>query len=809
MDHEAHIHEAETDNLDFDDSANALWSLYGQEAKNLDHATIKDIKSDMDGLLIFVRSYSSNLPLLLTYYINGLIHPKAGLFSAALTAFIIDRNQTIQPSPVQQSAFYQQQSVALLNQISQQLSSLGAQPPALSNSSMPGFTITPSTSDVRVNIIWIIGLVFSLSASLLATLIQQWARDHMYIFERYGHPLRIARIRQYRHEGTKDWRTRAVVELVPGLVHISLFLFLIGLSDYLLNTYAIVGKFTLFPITFYATIYIICTFAPVVSPQCPYRTPFSRLAWYISRKLWRRLCKNRFGLDPELLSSNLEEGQMQLAMEKNEARKGRDERAIRWLVNSLAHDIEVEPLASGIPGSFNATWGVEVWKNDPAIRKDELYKRIGRLLETCNDRGSFMNEDEWRKRSRACVETVASFVFCMDADINVFGDVGKLLSDLGSAERTREVSEASSNKSFVIRWTCLSLVATRQMLNSPQLQRHANGTLLKLGALHPENNFSPSEMALRNAQRIDERFAETWGWVERLRRELNGLGEGDTTSGRIEEIIDQYEPELVPIRDQIVHMERLGMDVSISELQKRIDDVTYNLTRQLPGVAFDHLTGITPVEDVFDLFVKPVRPQLVYLSQLLLGLCAVSRKRSSRGYRDTIRVLQAVEKIPPSLRVALPRHRLMERQLWRLQDLSLGGAFGFTLELYFLSFRQVLSTFTSPPKEIHKTFYVNTFKSITDDWKKYTDSIGTIQIILNLVYDIAIQDRGIFSNFAYPDYITEELLDLLGRMVDGQENAYIDDAMVELWPVDRIVRDRGFRESALMAILGHAPYWWS
>ena len=62
MDHEAHIREAETDNLDFDDSANALWSLYGQEAKNLDDATIKDIKSDMDGLLIFVRSYSSTSP---------------------------------------------------------------------------------------------------------------------------------------------------------------------------------------------------------------------------------------------------------------------------------------------------------------------------------------------------------------------------------------------------------------------------------------------------------------------------------------------------------------------------------------------------------------------------------------------------------------------------------------------------------------------------------------------------------------------------------------------------------------------------
>jgi hypothetical protein len=47
--------------MDFDDSANALWSLYGKEAKGHDKATIKTLKDDMDGLLIFVCSHISNL----------------------------------------------------------------------------------------------------------------------------------------------------------------------------------------------------------------------------------------------------------------------------------------------------------------------------------------------------------------------------------------------------------------------------------------------------------------------------------------------------------------------------------------------------------------------------------------------------------------------------------------------------------------------------------------------------------------------------------------------------------------------------
>lgn len=40
--------------LDFDDRANALWTLYGKEAKHFDEATINTFRSDMDSLLIFV-----------------------------------------------------------------------------------------------------------------------------------------------------------------------------------------------------------------------------------------------------------------------------------------------------------------------------------------------------------------------------------------------------------------------------------------------------------------------------------------------------------------------------------------------------------------------------------------------------------------------------------------------------------------------------------------------------------------------------------------------------------------------------------
>ena len=42
---------------DFDGSSNALWTLFKDEAKNHDDATIYTLKEDMESALIFVRSY--------------------------------------------------------------------------------------------------------------------------------------------------------------------------------------------------------------------------------------------------------------------------------------------------------------------------------------------------------------------------------------------------------------------------------------------------------------------------------------------------------------------------------------------------------------------------------------------------------------------------------------------------------------------------------------------------------------------------------------------------------------------------------
>ena len=47
------VHQKE--HRDFDDGANALWSLYGEEAKTHDQARFESTIKNMDGALVFVR----------------------------------------------------------------------------------------------------------------------------------------------------------------------------------------------------------------------------------------------------------------------------------------------------------------------------------------------------------------------------------------------------------------------------------------------------------------------------------------------------------------------------------------------------------------------------------------------------------------------------------------------------------------------------------------------------------------------------------------------------------------------------------
>ena len=105
-------------------------------------------------------------------------------------------------NPTDKMVYYLEQHSTILSQISQKLSSIAPQVSIPSTPPPPYPPFSPSVSDIRINVFWFMALCFSLSAALLAILVQQWVRDYMHIFQRYSDPLKSARIRQYLHEGS-------------------------------------------------------------------------------------------------------------------------------------------------------------------------------------------------------------------------------------------------------------------------------------------------------------------------------------------------------------------------------------------------------------------------------------------------------------------------------------------------------------------------------------------------------------------------------------------------------------------------------
>ena len=215
-------------------------------------------------------------------------------------------------------------------------------------------------------------LVFSLSTMLLATLVQKWVWHYMHIFWRYSNPLKSARLCQYLYEGAEGWYMPMVAKSVPGLVHVSLFLFFLGLCNSLLTLNTTVRITTVILIAICGLLYIFSMFALIINPQSPFQNPFSGLIWYLKQKIYpRHYFDHASGGSLKAVSSNLPEAQMQLAMEENDDWKGHDIQATRWLIHNQTEDNEMESLVMAIPGSFTSQWGTEIWKKVLKVKQHE------------------------------------------------------------------------------------------------------------------------------------------------------------------------------------------------------------------------------------------------------------------------------------------------------------------------------------------------------------------------------------------------------------------------------------------------------
>jgi hypothetical protein len=326
---------------------------------------------------------------------------KAGLFSASVTAFIIESYKTLTPSP-------EDTTVAVLMRISEQLATISNTSASVPLAPLsPGFS--PPTSALVCNILWFLSLGFSLACAVSATLVEQWVR-HYIIDTESGLALHErARVSAYLFEGLEKFNMAGVVKAIPMLLHISLLLFFAGLVEFLRPINPVLCALTILMLVLSGSLYALATFMPIFRLDCPYRTPLSGLVWkvLIALRLLRR--RDMYG-NTVLISKSMPQAREVDATEISRERDQRDLNAMSWTLATLRQDKEFKAFVEVIPKvvtsfdySAKLLLGKLLHHENVSIK---LSYRVPRLLVSCT--GGTIEKSVAQKRATTCLTAMWS-----------------------------------------------------------------------------------------------------------------------------------------------------------------------------------------------------------------------------------------------------------------------------------------------------------------------------------------------------------------------------------------------------------------
>ncbi|KAJ3475689.1 hypothetical protein NLI96_g11670 [Meripilus lineatus] len=241
------------------------WSALHEMLKIRDEKDIKKHFENIDTLLVF-----------------------AGLYSAILTAFLVEAYKLLQPDSSDDSK-------QILLEISRQLGSFtvtsGLVNATYVPSSLPTGPFTPKQSSVWLNGLWFVALILSLTTASLGLLVKQWLRecdDNPAIT-----PEEHRRIRVFRMRGLRKYKVHEMATFLPLLLQISLILFFSGLVLFTRTVHATIGRVIMGLVVAWGAFLVITTILPWFSASCPYKTPFlksitlqfNRLLNYLNKSL--------------------------------------------------------------------------------------------------------------------------------------------------------------------------------------------------------------------------------------------------------------------------------------------------------------------------------------------------------------------------------------------------------------------------------------------------------------------------------------------------------------------------------------------
>lgn len=91
-------------------------------------------------------------------------------------------------------------------------------------------------------------------------------------------PHERARIRYFRTIGLNDWKLFEIAAILPLVLQLALALFFVGLCLFTWSVHRSIGATSVCLVTGWAVFFILALLAPILSPRCPYKTTFLKVA---------------------------------------------------------------------------------------------------------------------------------------------------------------------------------------------------------------------------------------------------------------------------------------------------------------------------------------------------------------------------------------------------------------------------------------------------------------------------------------------------------------------------------------------------
>uniref|UniRef100_A0A0W0GAW0 DUF6535 domain-containing protein n=1 Tax=Moniliophthora roreri TaxID=221103 RepID=A0A0W0GAW0_MONRR len=250
------------------------WERMLKEVSRHDEDMVKGWRDDIDTLLVF-----------------------AGLFSAVVTAFVIESYQWLDEDPADTT-------VTLLMQL------VSVQVNGSQSASFEPTQFKPDASSIRINVFWFLSLILSLTSALFGLLCKQWVREHQRDTTTRT-PGEALALRQLRRDSFEKWGVSSFLSALPILLEVALLFFFVGVLDLLWNRHRVPFVVCLVAISFSAGLYFLTALLPTLMvPRdqtddirngqfnrlsyqfiCPYKSPQAWLVYRLSSMILRPLLK--------------------------------------------------------------------------------------------------------------------------------------------------------------------------------------------------------------------------------------------------------------------------------------------------------------------------------------------------------------------------------------------------------------------------------------------------------------------------------------------------------------------------------------